>query len=111
MTDCATTSLLFSDLAVSNEDQRLIHVIAAKAARVLGVSVLTCEMDLMAVHAGGNPLRLRELVVSEGFEFAHDIGGIMNNIDRNSGKLMNCFDPRFTDYEALRQAGPSPEGA
>jgi hypothetical protein len=97
-----TNSILVSSLVISDEDQRLIHVIAKRAARLMGVDILTCEMDLATVHANGNPLRLHEMAVADGYDFAHDIGGIMKNLDRKTGRLTNFFDPRFTDYEALK---------
>lgn len=52
------------------------------------------EMDLSAVHAK-TPLRLAELAAADDFNFAHDLGGIRANINRNTGELENCFMPRF----------------
>lgn len=53
-------------------------------------------MDVSATHANGNPLRLRELLAADDFNFLHDVGGIVRHIDRNTGTLLNHFRPRFT---------------
>ena len=52
-------------------------------------------MDLTAVHANGCPLRLKEMLDADRYNFVHDIWGIRANLDRNTGKLKNCFTPRF----------------
>lgn len=54
------------------------------------------HMDLSAVHANGNPLRLDDLLAADDFNFAHDILGIRRNLDRETGKLENFFSPRFS---------------
>ncbi len=55
----------------------------------------SCVMDLMATHANGCPLRLKCLSEADDFNLAHDVGGIARHLDRNTGKLMDCFLPRF----------------
>ena len=52
-------------------------------------------MDLTACHANGCPLRFGELLIADDFNFAHDIGGIAKNINRETGKIENFFRPRF----------------
>lgn len=54
------------------------------------------EMDISATHANGNRLRLRELFEADDFNFAHDMSGIYNCLDRNTGKLTRNFRPRFS---------------
>lgn len=54
------------------------------------------EMDITAAHLNGSPIRLRDLFESDDFNFAHDVVGIVNNINRRTGKLDNCFVPRFS---------------
>lgn len=56
---------------------------------------LSLLMDLTACHANGMPLKLDELAKAEDFDFAHDVFGIQRHIDRNTGKLTDCFVPRF----------------
>lgn len=53
-------------------------------------------MDLTACHANGNPLRLDDLLAADDFNLAHDVGGIRRHINRTTGKLENCFVPRFS---------------
>jgi hypothetical protein len=56
----------------------------------------TLSMDLIATHVNGCPLNLLKLSEwPEKFDFAHDIVGIQRHINRRSGKLENCFLPRF----------------
>lgn len=62
------------------------------------------EMDISATHANGNPLRLAELLAAPQADFAHDIFGIRRHIDRETGRLTDCFQPRFTDYQRLNRS-------
>jgi hypothetical protein len=76
-------------------------------AQTLGhpVDRLSLMMDLTACHANGNPLRLRDLVETEDdFSFVHDVGGIRRHINRDTGKLENCFSPRFSRRADIRAA-------
>lgn len=52
-------------------------------------------MDIEAVHSV-NPLRLDDLLNADDFNFAHDMIGIQQNLNRQTGELMNCFTPRYT---------------
>jgi uncharacterized protein DUF6874 len=82
---------------VSKEDGELLLKIAQRAAdgntRLDTQAVL---MDLTACHANGNPLRLKELLEAELLDFTHDVYGIMQHIDRSTGKLTDFFTPRFS---------------
>jgi hypothetical protein len=40
------------------------------------------------------PLDFEKLFGFPDFDFAHDIYGIMNRVDRTTGKLTDCFLPR-----------------
>ena len=51
-------------------------------------------MDLEAVHSNGCKLDLDVLHNFDDFDFYHDIYGIMNYLDRETGQLNNCFVPR-----------------
>ena len=53
-------------------------------------------MDVTAVHLNGNPLRLKEMLGADDFNFAHDMSGICSCLDRNTGKLTHGFSPRFS---------------
>jgi hypothetical protein len=54
------------------------------------------QMDVTACHCNGNPLLLKELLEADDFNFAHDVFGIRKNLDRNTGKLLNFFTPRYS---------------
>jgi hypothetical protein len=58
--------------------------------------VLGMQMDITACHANGNPLKLQQLLDADGFNFAHDVAGICNRIDRSTGHMTNLFSPRFS---------------
>lgn len=51
-------------------------------------------MDLSATHCNGTPLDFEKLLNFDDFNFAHDIYGIVANINRSTGQLDNCFLPR-----------------
>lgn len=59
-------------------------------------------MDVTAVHCNGCPLRLKDLANAPSFDFAHDILGIRRHLNRNTGKLEDCFVPRFAARQTRR---------
>ncbi len=59
-------------------------------------SRLDMHMDVTAVHANGNPLRLDDLLGADDFHFLHDMSGICNCLDRDTGRLNRGFSPRFS---------------
>lgn len=92
--------------AVSEDDAALI---AAIARRAVGDGVIdldgpwdnaevdpqtSLEMDLTAVHANDGALDLESLVTLPGFDFTHDVCGIITHIDRRTGRLRGHFEPR-----------------
>ena len=52
-------------------------------------------MDIEACHCNGCALRLDELLQAADSDFVHDVAGIYRNLDRLTGKLQDCFLPRF----------------
>jgi hypothetical protein len=83
---------------LNNADLSLIHEITKRYVKMTGnrINQMTVEMDISACHISGNPLDLERLLSAKDFDFIHDIGGIRVSIDRETGKLMNCFDPRYS---------------
>ena len=71
---------------------------AAKMAKGINVTYkqIDAMMDIDACHSNGCPLRLQELLEADDTNFAHDVFGIRAHIDRTTGKLQNCFDPRYS---------------
>lgn len=60
----------------------------------INYEIMDCDMDLTACHCNGNPLDLDMLECYQDFDFAHDVFGIRKHIDREIGKLKDCFVPR-----------------
>ena len=59
------------------------------------VRALDVTMALMFVH-DKSPLRLKDLLETDDANFAHDVFGILQHIDTDSGDLdLVCFCPRF----------------
>ena len=59
----------------------------------------TLMMDLESADKHFN-LRLEELLEADDYDFVHDIGGIINNIDRSTfpAKNFGMFVPRFAGH-------------
>lgn len=55
------------------------------------------ELDVVATHCNGNPLRLEALLAADDFNFLHDISGIARHLNRETGELENGFRPRFSE--------------
>lgn len=56
--------------------------------------VTTIEMDLSACNANGCKLDLEKLLGFNDANFGHDVFGINRHLNRETGKLMDCFLPR-----------------
>ena len=82
--------------SVTAEESAIIHEIAKRAAaNVYGGELLEATMDITATHANGCPLNLAGLLAAEPFDFAHDIAGIRQYIDRDTGRMGGNFLPRY----------------
>lgn len=57
---------------------------------------LFLQMDITACHCNGTPLRLSDLLNSGDQDFLHDVAGICSHIDRRTGKIGDCFSPRYS---------------
>ena len=70
---------------------------ATKLAARLGViyPLRDAMMDLTATHANGMPIDLDGLATAPEADFGHDVFGIYRHLDRNTGRLMDCFVPRY----------------
>lgn len=84
------------DFCATMEELKLIGKITDRAIATWPqiIDEISLLMDLDAVHSNGTPIDLQKLLNADDFNLAHDIFGIMNNIDRRTGKLQNCFLPR-----------------
>ena len=93
---------------VNRTDAELIHRIVDRAIGVaetaqIRYSRMDWEMDFAACHANGCPLQLKELLAADAADFAHDVFGIRHHLDRETGKLGDCFRPRFAAKERKRK--------
>lgn len=83
-------------------DERKTARAIARRARDLLLSMgtdrdaLDIDMDIVATHCNGNPLRLKELLAADDFNLLHDVSGIARHLNRETGKLENHFSPRFS---------------
>lgn len=96
--DTVTFEVTISDSAVINKIARRAFDLAKGYGRKR--KAINYAMDLTAVHANGNPLRLADLLAADNFNFIHDVFGIERHLDRDTGKLGNCFRPRFSQRAA-----------
>lgn len=85
---------------VTSADHDLIVALAERAVKIASrcgdtYPKIDIIMDLTACHANGTLLDLAGLLEADDFNFAHDVWGIGDHIDRVSGKLTRCFVPRY----------------
>ncbi len=55
----------------------------------------TAFMDIELTHSN-NPIDLERLLNADDVNFAHDVFGIRNHLNRSTGELMDCFSPRHS---------------
>lgn len=85
---------------VSKFEQALIQKITDRAVLLADVAQIEYPardvmMDITACHANGCRLKLAELLEAEQFDFVHDVFGIRRHLNRETGKLEDCFTPRL----------------
>ena len=83
---------------VSKTESNLIdHIVKRACKHYPGLDKLEFSMDVTVTHANGNPLRLHDLLNAPDLDFCHDIFGIYIYLDRSTGKLKDCFSPRYSE--------------
>lgn len=78
---------------VEPKEARIIERIAQRAVEVWGGDTWDYAMSITACHANGNPLDLERLLEADRGTFAHDVGGIHEDLSRRTGRLRR-FMPR-----------------
>lgn len=79
---------------VSKEDRDKIQRTVDRFINLIDVEdVQSLEMDITATHANGCPLDLDKLLRADEFNFLHDVTGIRNCLNRETGEL-GVFLPR-----------------
>jgi len=89
---------------VTTDEAGTIQKIARRAvslatAHGIDADQMATVMDVTACHASGCPLQLGALLEADDFDFAHDVFGIARHLDRSTGKLTDCFVPRYASTE------------
>jgi len=86
----------------SKHEYDLANAVAVRANKMVPeYSVRDAEMDIIAAHKNGCPLKLSALLAAPDFDFIHDVLGIRSNLNRGNGQLRNCFDPRCSVPQEL----------
>jgi len=80
----------------TKKEDVIIAEIAIRANKLMNLDELSTMMDIETCHLKNVELDLKKLLESNDFNFCHDVGGINANLNRDTGKLMNFFLPRFT---------------
>lgn len=88
------------DIQTAREESRTILAIAKRACALaadngFNYDLMTVDMDLSLCHMS-NPLKLDELMAADNGNFAHDVFGIRRHLNRETGKLEDCFSPRYS---------------
>lgn len=61
---------------------------------------LSTRMDLLAAHANGCPIDFGRMREADDFNILHDIVGIRNHLNRETGRIVGFFVPRFAKVSA-----------
>jgi len=59
-------------------------------------------MDMLAADGvnGNDPIDFQALLAADDFNFMHDVCGITKHLDRDTGKLVDHFRPRFSRHRS-----------
>ena len=82
----------------NKKDMLLINDIAKRACAQgsMMADKQQLDMDITACHLNGTRLNLEKFLKADEGNFLHDIYGIQRHINRDTGKLENCFSPRYS---------------
>jgi len=89
------------NMTTTKEETEIIRKIAKRATALFNAfgsryTTINALMNISAAHCNACPLKLAELLAADDFNFSHDIAGIRLNLNRATGKIENCFLPRFS---------------
>lgn len=93
---------------VSRADAKRIGKIVDRAMALangfnIQIERMDLSMDITATHANGCPLDLADLLLADNFNFTHDVFGIRRHMNRDTGRLGDCFVPRFAKGQHVRR--------
>lgn len=94
-----------TEVQAKREEARTIYAIAKRAVSLAKehgaeIDLFTMDMDLTFCHIN-TPLRLDDLLAANNANFSHDVFGIRKHLNRDTGKLGDCFLPRFHDHKVM----------
>jgi predicted nucleic-acid-binding Zn-ribbon protein len=99
-------------MQLTDDDVTAINRITKKAVEIMQHTMRPqfsdLEMDLQAAHLA-EALDLGKLQDFSTADFCHDIRGIVANINRENGELLNCFVPRSARKTIETVKGNAPE--
>jgi hypothetical protein len=78
----------------SDVEYKLLSLIANRISKASGRPYLDWLMDVELAYQDC-PMRLEGLLNAGDSDFYHDLDGIRNHLNRETGKLEDCFVPRF----------------
>lgn len=80
---------------ISKADAKRVRGIAERAKLVaMNLDEASTILDLAMCNANGTPLDFAKLAAFDDYNFAHDVFGISNHLDRATGQLRPEFLPR-----------------
>ena len=79
--------------------RRAIHFVVDNGLEANFDGLSLC-MDLAATH-NDCPLDFQALLDAPNGDFCHDVFGIVRHLDRDTGKLTDCFVPRYAARPSL----------
>lgn len=96
------TEIRFTSIGHTKEQARTIEAIARRAVLLAAkygfqYDFMDADMDITACHMNGNPLKLAQLLGADDSNFMHDVFGIRRHLNRETGKLEDCFSPRYSE--------------
>jgi len=92
-------------MSLTDEDINKLQLIMKRCIGKFEGSWIDLEMDITAAHLGGM-IDLQRLLEFDEFDFMHDVAGIRRHINRDNGKMNDCFLPRsYRPWAKKRMAG------
>lgn len=85
-----TVSFDITEADARNRDLAIMRV----RDRNPNLDTVATAMDLTACHANGCPLDFLKLAAADEFNLSHDVYGIVNHLERDTGQLRGEFQPR-----------------
>lgn len=80
---------------ISKPDAKRVRAIVERAAQIApNLDQASAILDLAMCNANGTHLHFAKLEGFAEYDFAHDVFGIINHMDRATGQLRGEFQPR-----------------